>query len=119
MDHVIDGDTVALLVDMGWHLYARYSCRVVLDEHTSIDTPEHGHAAYAAAVNAAKSLLPAGTRVVTDSLSMTDKYGGRFDGRLWLPDGRDFAVAMLEGGWARKWPVGSPKPFPRAGEPGD
>lgn len=115
VDHVVDGDTVALLIDMGWQLFARYSCRLVLDPNTSIDTPEHGQPGFAEAVNAAKKLLPAGTAVVCESLRMIDKYGGRFDGSIWLPDGRSFAEAMLIGGWAKKWQAGAPKPFPRAG----
>lgn len=115
VEHVTDGDTVALLIDLGWSLFARYACRIVVDASASIDTPERGQGGYAAAVEYARSLLTPGTRVVVESLRMTDKYGGRFDGTLTLPNGTDFAQAMVASGHARVWRVGEPKPFPRAG----
>ncbi len=115
VEKVVDGDTVALLVDMGFSLYARYSCRIVVDDKSSIDTPERGHRDYGAAVRYARQLLHEGDQVVVESIRFIDKYGGRFDGILFLPDGRTFASAMLAAGHARAWAEGEPKPFPRAG----
>ena len=117
VERPVDGDTVALLVDMGFSTYVRFSCRVMLDKAASIDTPERGHRGVKEASAAAAALLPVGTRVTVESLSFTDKFGGRFDGRVWLPDGEDFAAAMLATGYALPWPLGQPKPFPRTGEP--
>lgn len=117
VDHVVDGDTVDLLIDLGWQLHARYSCRVLLEPGLGIDTPERGHPDYHTAVLGAQKLLPAGTKVVTESLKMKDKYGGRFDGRIWLPGGQEFAAVMVANGYAKIWPEGQPKPFPRAGQP--
>lgn len=116
VDKVTDGDTVALLIDLGWQLHAKYSCRVLLEPGVGIDTPEKGHPLYLEAVGAAKSLLSPGTKVVTESLKMLDKYGGRFDGRLWLPNGDEFAQRMIASGYAKPWPEGTPKPWPRAGQ---
>lgn len=114
VQHAADGDTVALMVDLGWRHWAEMSCRLMLDPKVWFDAPERGHRDYAAAVAMARSLLPAGTEVVTESLKMTDKYGGRFDGRLWLPDGREFAALMIDAGLAMAWPEGTPKPYPPA-----
>ncbi len=116
VDKVVDGDTVALLVDLGWQLHAKYSCRILLEPDVGIDTPEKGHPEYLDAVGAAKALLRPGTKVVTESLKMIDKYGGRFDGRLWLPDGQEFAALMIASGYAKAWREGTPKPYPRAGQ---
>ncbi len=116
VEKVVDGDTVALLVDLGWQLRAKYSCRIVVDDASSIDTPERGHIDYQRAVDYARTLLNPGEQVVVESLKMQDKYGGRFDGILWLHNGTTFAQAMLAAGYARIWREGEPKPYPRAGE---
>lgn len=115
MQRASDGDTVALMVDLGWKHWAEMACRLLLEPAVGIDTPERGHAGYQAATGAARLLLPAQAVVVTESLKMVDKYGGRFDGRLWLPDGREFAQVMIDLGHALPWREGDPKPFPRAG----
>jgi endonuclease YncB( thermonuclease family) len=47
----------------------------------------------------ARELCPDGTQVKVLSHGY-DKYGGRFDGEITLPDGRDFAALMVEAGQA-------------------
>ncbi len=115
VEKVVDGDTIALLVDMGFSLFARYRCRVMLDDESSIDTPERGQPGYHEAIEHARTLLSPNDRVVVESLRFVDKYGGRFDGRLFLPAGGNFAEAMVVSGHARVWRYGDPKPFARAG----
>jgi endonuclease YncB( thermonuclease family) len=101
--NVHDGDTVALDIDLGFdHLIAgedwdgktRLSCRIYGINAPELNTPEGKDAlAYA------QTLLPLGTRVRVTSHGW-DKYGGRFDGWIILPDGRDFGSAMIAAGHA-------------------
>lgn len=103
VDRVKDGDTVALDIDLGFdHLISangfdgdpRLACRVF-----GINAPELRTAAGKLARDYAASLLPAGMVVEVVSHGW-DKYGGRFDGTITLPDGTDFATRMLESGHA-------------------
>ena len=89
---VHDGDTATLVIDLGWDLTLKGHCRVF-----GINAPELNTQAGKAAHDYAEVLLPLGTvvRVVSHSW---DKYGGRFDGTITLPDGRDFADLMVASG---------------------
>jgi endonuclease YncB( thermonuclease family) len=98
-----DGDTCHLDLDLGFgQRLAAYSlagkpqtsCRVYGINAPELNTDD-GKAALAYAV----TLCPPGTLVTVLSHGW-DKYGGRFDGTVTLPDGRDFASAMLTGGHA-------------------
>lgn len=100
-----DGDTAHIDVDLGFaQRVAAYSldgkpqmsCRVY-----GINAPELGNpdGSGQTALTYARQLCPPGTLVTLLSRSW-DKYGGRFDGTITLPDGRDFAAAMLEAGHA-------------------
>lgn len=100
---VHDGDTVALNIDLGfdhlisardWDGHPRLSCRVF-----GIDAPELSTDAGKAARDFARTLLPGGT-VCTVVSHGWDKYGGRFDGAITLPDGTDFAQRMIDAGHA-------------------
>lgn len=100
---VHDGDTVAVDVDLGFdHLVSangfdgdpRIRCRVF-----GINSPELATKAGKAARDYAQKLLPVGLRVHVVSHGW-DKYGGRFDGEITLPDGTDFATRMLDAGQA-------------------
>lgn len=98
-----DGDTVTLDIDLGfdhliagqdWNGKTRLSCRVY-----GINAPELSTAAGKAALAYAETLLHVG-EVVQVASHGWDKYGGRFDGTITLPDGSDFAAAMLTAGQA-------------------
>ena len=98
-----DGDTAHIDLDLGFGvILAAYdlkghpvlSCRIY-----GINAPELATDAGKAALTYAEQLCPAGTFVTALSHSW-DKYGGRFDGTLTLPDGRDFATEMLTAGQA-------------------
>jgi endonuclease YncB( thermonuclease family) len=86
-----DGDTCHLDLDLGFalHLQGEPSCRIF-----GINAPELATAAGKAALAYAESICPAGTKVSVVSHGW-DKYGGRFDGSLTLPDGSDFGTKML------------------------
>ena len=98
-----DGDTCHLDIDVGFaHRVVGYnldgsaglSCRIY-----GINAPELGTDAGNAALAHAKLIAPAGSMVQVTSHSW-DKYGGRFDGSITLPDGSDFAAHMLADGFA-------------------
>jgi endonuclease YncB( thermonuclease family) len=100
---VHDGDTVGLDVDLGFgHVLTALdirgrrwlSCRVF-----GINAPELSTDAGVKARDYAQTLLPIGL-IVTVVSHGWDKYGGRFDGDIWLPDGTDFGQAMIDAGMA-------------------
>lgn len=103
VDRVVDGDTVMVSIDLGFdHLISsedfdgrpRLACRI-----HGINAPELRTDAGKAALVFAAGLLPVGTRVTVMSFGW-DKYGGRFDGSITLPDGSDFGQRMLAAGQA-------------------
>jgi endonuclease YncB( thermonuclease family) len=98
-----DGDTAHLNLDLGFgFILSAYntdarpviSCRVF-----GINAPELSTDAGKAALAYAQQLCPPGTKVTVTSHGW-DKYGGRFDGDIALPDGRDFGAAMIAAGQA-------------------
>lgn len=98
-----DGDTAHIDVDLGFSQRAssydlsghpQLSCRIY-----GINAPELSTDAGKAALAYAQQLCPPGTMVTVVSRSW-DKYGGRWDGTVTLPDGRDFATVMLAAGQA-------------------
>lgn len=103
VDSVHDGDTVLLDLDLGFgHLMAArdirgrawLSCRVY-----GINAPELSTDAGVKARDYAQKLLPVGL-IVTVVSHGWDKYGGRFDGDITLPDGTDFGRTMIDAGMA-------------------
>lgn len=100
---VLDGDTVEVRV-LVWHgVWVQTSVRLA-----GADTPElrgkcaeevtRAHQARAVV----QKLLPPGSAVVLRSVSQ-DKYAGRVDARLELPDGRDLSAVLIEAGLARPY----------------
>jgi endonuclease YncB( thermonuclease family) len=91
-----DGDTLHLNLDLGFgiHLMAPIACRV-----WGINAPELNTDAGKVARAYAIKLCPPGTDVSVLSHGW-DKYKGRFDGQLTLPDGKDFGQEMLDAGHA-------------------
>lgn len=104
---VIDGDTIAVDVDLGFLVFSRLSCRVA-----GIDAPEHNTPEGQAAKTHLAGMLPAGTPLVVDSIRI-DKYGGRFDANVWTLTGVDVGASLVAAGQAKRWAVGKePKPYP-------
>lgn len=66
---VVDGDTVELDLDLGWHLTLRRSCRLV-----GINAPERATEFGPAATSYLRVLLPVGSKVTFLSTRL-DKYG--------------------------------------------
>jgi endonuclease YncB( thermonuclease family) len=98
-----DGDTVYMNIDVAFaHFVMSHdfdgkplmSCRVF-----GINSPELGTIEGNTARDFIQMLLKPGDRIMVTSVSW-DKYGGRFDGSITLPDGRDLAHVMVESGHA-------------------
>ena len=94
---VVDGDTVRLKLDLGWHLELATNCRIL-----GIDAPEVTSAPGLRAKSHAADLLPVGADVTFISRQL-DKYG-RPLGALICADWRDFATLMLNAGHAASAP---------------
>jgi endonuclease YncB( thermonuclease family) len=103
---VIDGDTVLVDLDLGFWMTARLSCRLAACNAIESNQPggseAHTHLA---------ALLPVGTVTTTRSIGV-DKYSGRFDGYLALPDGRDATAVMIADGYAAPWNGKGKRPTP-------
>lgn len=83
VDRWVDGDTVDLYVDLGFHIYAKTRFRLY-----GIDTPERGHELWSAATEHAKLMAPAGSDVVIEVYKDADKYG-RWLVNISLPDAEE------------------------------
>ena len=92
---MVDGDTVKLELDLGWHITLRARCRVA-----GIDAPEMDTVEGVQAKVYAQGLMPPGVRVFFLSHSL-DKYGRPLGTiRLDELDGPDFGQLMLDAGHA-------------------
>lgn len=97
------GDTCHMDIDLGFGLQLNgydlhgkplVSCRIY-----GINAPELPTEEGKAALGYALELCPPGTYVTVLSYGW-DKYGGRFDGAITLPDGTDFGDTMVAAGQA-------------------
>lgn len=99
---VHDGDTVTVALDIhsdpGFNLALDATLTVPIRIY-GINAPELSTADGKAARDYAQTLLRPGDKVSVLSHSW-DKYAPRVDGTITLPDGRDFAQLMLDGGYA-------------------
>jgi endonuclease YncB( thermonuclease family) len=102
-----DGDTCHVDLDLGFGFELRaynldnkprLSCRIY-----GINAPELATQAGKDALAYVQTLCPNNTPVTVISHGW-DKYGGRFDGSITLPDGTDVAKAMLDSGHAVSMP---------------
>jgi endonuclease YncB( thermonuclease family) len=108
-----DGDTAHIDVELPFSVRAaaytldgapQLSCRVqginpATGQLQAINAPELSTVDGKAALAFAQQLCPPGTLVTATSTSW-DKYGGRWDGQLFLPTGTDFGSAMVVAGHA-------------------
>ncbi len=90
---VIDGDTIVLDLDLGWHITRREACRI-----EGVDAPEMDTAEGRAAKRWAEQRLPAGTEVTFMSYRL-DKYG-RPLGEIILPGLRVYSTELQGAGHA-------------------
>jgi endonuclease YncB( thermonuclease family) len=106
VDHVIDGDTVVLEIDVGFSIEIKQRCRLYGCNARELTQPG-GHEAYLFLIG----LLPPDSSVVVRYVK-ADDYSGRFIGQLFLPDGRDVTQVMLTAGYAAPWDGRGAKPLP-------
>jgi endonuclease YncB( thermonuclease family) len=104
--YVHDGDTLAADLDLGFGLLLRQLLR--LDGCNAIELSNPG--GYAARNNLG-ALLPRGA-VVPVSVVGLDKYAGRCEAQITLPDGRDLVTVLIMQQWAAPWNGLGPKPTP-------
>jgi endonuclease YncB( thermonuclease family) len=108
-----DGDSIHVDIDLGFGLTLGSDNSVPgamlrlagcnareLEEEGGIEAREH-----------LVTLLPAGT-VVTLRTVKPDKFGGRYDAVVELPDGRDLATVLIEEGWVAAWSGEGERPVP-------
>ena len=88
----VDGDTVDLDVDLGFHVRGMLRFRL-----TGINTPERGNPGWAEATARARELAPEGRHVLALTRKEGDKYG-RWLAHIILEDGRTVnEVLLIEG----------------------
>ena len=106
VDYIIDGDTFAAAVNLSDDISITVRVRIL-----DIDTPEINgdcdaeiDAAYRAKDKLAE-ILPVGNMVYLQNIK-DDKYLGRIDASVILPDGRDVGRVMIKEGMARAYDGG-------------
>jgi endonuclease YncB( thermonuclease family) len=110
---VHDGDSLTVDVDLGMGVWKHsvalrlYGCNA--RELSDPGGPE--------ARDAVAALLPVGTRVVVHSYKPDrdlpeDKYGGRYDASITLPDGDDLVTLLVAQQWVAPWDGKGAKPVP-------
>lgn len=112
---VHDGDTVSFFVDLGFNVFLhpvneksreRMSFRLFGCNARELAQPGGPEARDHLA-----ELLPVGLTVELASVKR-DKYGGRYDAVVTMPDGTDLRDTLIADGWAVPWDGTGPKPIP-------
>ncbi len=99
----IDGDTIEVEAQLWTDTYKRTVIRV-----RGLDTPEIRGKCQAErdGAQAAKAFVAAQAPAVQLTEIAPDKYGGRYDARVRLADGRDLAAVMVAQGLGRAYSGG-------------
>lgn len=109
-----DGDGVVLDIDLGlktWRLEENY--RLI-----GINAREKAQPGGMEARANLAALLPPRTEVMLQSIK-PDKYGGRWLGKVTLPNGRDLAEVLVDTHWAAPWDGRGERPLPPWPRPED
>jgi micrococcal nuclease len=96
---VYDGDTFRADVDLGFGTWLKNQ---PIRVH-GIDTPELGTVEGKAARYEALLLLPVGSKVTLRTFKDAREKYGRYLGKVTLPDGSDYATALVEKGLAKPY----------------
>jgi micrococcal nuclease len=110
VERVIDGDTIAVTLDLGWEIYKHDHVRVAHIDAPELKTPE-GKLARAYA----ETLLPVGRKIIVVSHSL-DKYGRALATIKYQTfyadhvDTIDYGSEMISKGHALAWEGSGPKP---------
>lgn len=106
VDYIFDGDTFSAQVALDSDVNVTVRVRLI-----NVDTPEmNGKCAYEKqmanrARNVLSALIPRGTVVELDNIK-DDKYLGRIDANVFLPDGRDVGLILIDSGLGRPYKGG-------------
>lgn len=104
---VVDGDTIDVLIDLDvfdqWLMrrFRLFGCNAA----------ERNTPGGAAAKENLAGLLARGTLVTVTSVKI-DKYGGRYDASITLPDGTDLVALLIAQQWVAAWTGAGVKPVP-------
>lgn len=90
----VDGDTVDLDVDLGFHLHTHDRFRLL-----GVDTPERGREGYDEATAFAEGMAPVGSEV-TVTTTKTDSFG-RYLARIMNHQHRDISHHLIQSGHGR------------------
>jgi endonuclease YncB( thermonuclease family) len=104
---IVDGDTLILDVDLGFNVWLRNQSFRLL----GCNARERGQLGGPEATANLEGLVPVGSSVIITSVKV-DKYGGRFDAAITMPDGSDLSTELVMGGWAAPWTGAGEKPIP-------
>lgn len=101
--HIVDGDTLDCLIDVGFNTYLYLIIRM-----TGINAPETNRASSKEAGRAARAyleqLLPPGTKVVLHPKPDPDSFGRYIAVVVKARDGADINMAMVDAGHAERRP---------------
>jgi endonuclease YncB( thermonuclease family) len=92
----VDGDTVKVMVDLGFGVWQSVTLRVV-----GVDCPEHNEPGFEEANAFVNALAPVGTDIAIQTIKNTDAAAqtfGRWLARVWTPDGVDVAQELIKNG---------------------
>ena len=107
-----DGDTIYADLDQGLGIWNRGTSPNGLGLRIAeINARELTEPGGPDARNHLAALIPAGTVLAVESLRW-DKYAGRIDANVTLPDGTDLASTLIAGQWAVAWDGTGTKPVP-------
>ncbi|MGG7653520.1 thermonuclease family protein [Kocuria rosea] len=90
----VDGDTVDLVVDLGFHLSVTTRFRLY-----GVDTPERGRSGFGEATAFCERLAPVGSVVRIESFKAADSFG-RWLALVYTLDGVNINGALVEHGLA-------------------
>jgi len=106
VEHVHDGDTVTLDVDLGFDTSRMTNFRLFGCNARELRDPGGPEAREHLA-----QLLPVGSRVKIASVR-PDKYGNRYDAAVTMPDGTDLVTQLVATQWAAAWDGTGVRPLP-------
>lgn len=104
---VHDGDTVRADVDLGFGVWMHGAAFRLL----GLNAIELGDPGGREARDNLAALFEANPAVTLASVK-PDKYGGRYDALLSLPDGTDVSNLLISTGWAAGWNGTGSRPLP-------
>jgi endonuclease YncB( thermonuclease family) len=110
---VHDGDTIHADIDLGFGLTKGSDNSVpgVLLRLSGCNARELGEEGGREVRDRLLELLPTGMEVTLRTVR-PDKYGGRFDAVVELPDGRDLVSVLIDEGWVAPWDGEGERPVP-------